>query len=111
MFAYSEFYTGQVRAAKTSLLALGLLFGIALSPLNHACDKPLAPDLPDPTTAVLAEMVKAQNEVKQYIKQGGEYLKCVKDDAQHDLVVDEMRDIGIKFNDIVKGYKVRVASK
>ena len=102
-------YTGL--GMKIHKLVLVVMLGSGLSGPVYSCDQPLVPDLPDPSKAVLAEMVKAQNEVKQYLKLADDFLKCTKDDAQHDLVVDRMRDIGTKFNDVVKAYKARVANK
>ena len=72
-----------------------------------ACTKPDKPTLPDPNTAVVAEMVKAQKAVKKYLAAGDKYLGCVRGDLYHDVMVKEMKKVGDSFNASIKAFKAR----
>ena len=72
-----------------------------------ACTSHEAPALPDPETAVLAQMVKAQNEVKNYIKSQEAYLSCTKSGLRYDRAFKEMKRVASDFNSITKAYKAR----
>ena len=78
--------------------------------MSLACTKPEKPELPDVDSAVLAQMVKAQKEVKRYLKLSEEYLACEKNDSRHDRMVSEMKSLGSNFNKLVKNYKARSQS-
>ena len=80
------------------------------SGLTFACTKPVAPELPDISTAVTAQMVKAKNEVKAYMTDAEAYLDCVKDDIEHNAMVDDMQKLAEKFNAMVRTYKARMAN-
>lgn len=88
-----------------------LVAGIfALSLTNGAyaaCTSHEAPALPDPETAVLAQMVKAQNEVKNYIKSQEAYLSCTKSGLRYDRAMKEMQKVASSFNNITRAYKAR----
>ena len=56
------------------LSAITTLF---ISGVSLACDKPEAPTLPDGAAASEAQMIDAQQAVKQYLKLGDVYLKCL----------------------------------
>jgi len=88
-----------------------LIFASLLSPcVAVACDKPAPPVLPDPDTAVTAQMVKAKNEIKSFIAMAEAYLKCVEaDDGSYNLMVEEMQAAAEEFNVIVRKYKKRMA--
>lgn len=76
-----------------------------------ACDKPTAPELPDPATAVTPQMIKAKNEVNAYIDAAKQYLDCIKGNAgRHNAMVDEMEKVADKFNAAVRAYKARMAN-
>lgn len=72
-----------------------------------ACTSHEAPALPNPETAVLAQMVKAQNEVKTYIKSQEAYLSCTKSGLRHDRAMKQMQKIASSFNTITRAYKAR----
>lgn len=92
--------------AKALILATLLSSGTAL-----ACDKPVAPVLPDPATAVTAQMVKAKNEIKSFIAKAETYLACVESDANsYNSMVEEMQAAADEFNVIVRKYKKRMSS-
>ena len=88
-----------------------LLIATATFSLNTlACDKPGAPELPNPDQAVTAQMIKAKNDVKAYIKAAESYLACMKDTAKYNSMVDEMQVTADQFNSIVRKYKARMAA-
>ena len=82
---------------------------VAFSHVGFACDKPSKPELPDPTTAVTPQMIKAKNDVKAYLKAAETYLECKITTKQHNRMVDEMRGVADSFNGIVRAYKARMA--
>ena len=83
----------------------------SLSAITMACDKPVAPVLPDPESAVTAQMIKAKNEMKAYIDQAEVYLKCVEaDKAKYNQMVDSMQEAADNFNTIVRKYKDRMGA-
>ena len=89
-----------------------LLFAsVLIASSSFACDKPAPPTLPDPDTAVTAQMVKAKNEVKAFITAAENYLQCVERDvASYNAMVDVMQRAAEEFNAIVRKYKKRMAS-
>lgn len=88
-------------------LLLLVAIGLFSSQLQAACEEPEAPDLPDPETAVLAEMVKAQKDVKKFISEGEEYLKCQKGVQKYNRMVEQMKEVGDNFNASIKAFKAR----
>lgn len=91
------------------LLFPALVFA-CYAPLSLACTKPEAPELPDPETAVTPQMVKAQNDMKAYIDAANAFLKCNRNSAHHNSMVDQMESHATKFNGIVRAYKTRMGS-
>ena len=76
-----------------------------------ACDKPNAPELPDPSTAVTPQMIKAKNEVNAYLEAAKAYLDCVGSNAsRHNAMVSEMEKVADKFNTAVREYKARMSA-
>lgn len=60
---------------KLSVIALSFSACLALPAL--ACEAPgNKPEIPDPLTAVTAQMVKSNNEVKEYVRSYEAYLNC-----------------------------------
>ncbi len=90
-----------------SVFALMVVFWCTVPARVLACEAPTPPDMPDVETAVLAEMVKAQNQVKKFIAAGNEYLECEKDDDLHNQMVDLMHDVGEDFNKVIKDFKAK----
>jgi|GEM_PF-4238669 len=82
----------------------------SVSSMSMACDRPNKPELPSVETAVLAQMVKAQKDVKKYLKTSEAYLKCERNNGRHDKMVNEMTRVGTTFNKLVKAYKEKSAS-
>lgn len=73
-----------------------------------ACDKPDAPVIPDPASAVTAQMVKAQNDVKSFISSAEQYIKCERRDNQREAMASEMEAVADKFNQSIREYKARL---
>ena len=84
-----------------------VVVAVSFAQVGHACKEATLPQLPKADTAVLAEMVKAQKEVKKYLQTSEEFLKCVRDDRRHNDVVDKMHDLAARFNTLTKAYKAR----
>lgn len=51
----------------------------AFSATAWACEAPQnKPEIPDPTTAVTAQMVMSNNQVREYVRAMEEYLNCAR---------------------------------
>jgi hypothetical protein len=88
-----------------------VLAALLCSPFASACDKPVAPELPDPNAAVTAQMVKAKNDMKDYIAAAESYLKCVEADTRsYNAMVETMQKAADEFNTIVRKYKARMGA-
>jgi len=87
-----------------------VLSTVLFSGLTHACDKPVAPLLPDASTAVTAQMVKAKNQVKAYMSSAEAYLECAADAAAHNEMIDNMKQVADAFNSAVRAYKDRMTN-
>ncbi len=90
---------------KKSLFAATILSVLAAPAL--ACDKPQnKPAIPDPTTAVTAQMVKSNNEVKAYVKATEEYLSCAgMSSSEVRKAEDELRAYADAFNKTIREFK------
>lgn len=94
----------------TKAIAFSALIMIS-QPGWSACSEPSKPQLPDPSTAVTPEMVKAKREVKQYMSDVDNYLNCKRlNTRQHNSMVDKMQSVANSFNDIIRQYKQRQGS-
>lgn len=92
-------------------MKLKLLMTLLTVAVTHqaaaACKAPVEPTLPNVDTAVLAEMVKAAKDVKQYLADGNKYLGCVRSDSEHDRTVERMRLLADNFNELTTTFKAR----
>lgn len=79
-------------------------------PVFAACDKPEPPEIPDPNTAVTAQMVKAQNDVKAFVAAAEDYLKCERNNFKADKMVEEMKTVADDFNKSIRAYKERMGA-
>ena len=86
-------------------ILIALIFGSLITGRVFACTPPEAPVLPDPATAVLAEMVKAKGDVQKFISAGDEYLACEKNTAKYNAMVDLMQQTGEDFNKRIRKFK------
>ncbi len=75
----------------------------------YACSKPaVKPEFPDPQTAVSAQMVKANNEVKTYVKEVQDYLGCARlSKSAEKKELDELKAYADSFNEIIRAYKAK----
>ena len=62
---------------KTSITSLLLVLASTSAFAALACDVPVAPPMPDGSSATLEEMISAQGEVKAFQAANAEYLECV----------------------------------
>jgi len=85
-----------------------LIFTALSGGAYSGCTAPEPPHIPDAETTVTAEMVKAQNDVKAFLSEAENFLKCNRNSSKHNKMVDEMKDVGEKFNNVVKAYKARL---
>ena len=89
--------------------ALLLLLSIS-SNLYADCIEAVVPELPNPDTAVMSDMLRAQDAVKQYIARQEKYLSCVGYGFRHDAVVDKMHEVANSYNNMARRYKSRMES-
>lgn len=94
---------------KKILLALSLCSVFLISTHALACSKPDSkPAIPDVETVVTAQMVKANNEVKAYVKAVEEYLGCAKlPRSQERQEVDDLKAFAEEFNVVVRAFKAK----
>ena len=80
-----------------------------LSSGAYACSKPSTkPEFPDPQTAVSAQMVKANNEVKTYVKEVQDYLGCAGlSRSVEKKELDELKAYAESFNEVIRAYKAK----
>lgn len=83
----------------------------AVSTMAVACEKPASqPEIPDAATVVTAQMVKANNDVKAYVKAVQDYVGCAglsRSDEKKEL--DALQKFAEDFNVVVRAYKARSA--
>lgn len=96
-------------SSKTSSLVVAVSCVLFSFSALAACEKPAKPELPDPASAVTPQMVKAKNDVKDYMTAAEAFLACNKNTKAHNSMVDEMNDVAGQFNGIVKSFKERMA--
>lgn len=72
------------------------------------CEEPQAPALPDVESAVTAQMVKTQNDVKSYIKAAETFIGCTNNKMVQRRVSKEMESVADEFNSLVRAYKERM---
>ena len=87
---------------------LSLTFALLFSANLWACSPPPTPEIPDATTAVTPQMIKAKNDIKTFMGAAETYLGCVKSNRKHDFMVAQMQDIAKQFNDAIKVFKARM---
>lgn len=75
------------------------------------CDKPAAkPEIPDAATVVTAQMVKANNDMKAYVKGVQDYLGCAGlPRSQEKQELDALKQFAEDFNQVVRAFKARSA--
>lgn len=96
---------------KPFVLALTIGASSLVSTLAVACEKPTAqPEIPDAATVVTAQMVKANNDVKAYVKAVQDYIGCAGlSRADEKKEMDALQKFAEDFNVVVRAYKARSA--
>ncbi|WP_049723059.1 hypothetical protein [Gilvimarinus polysaccharolyticus] len=92
------------------LLLMGcLLAGLTVSGYSAACSEPTQPgEFPDPASAVTAQMVKANNEVKAYVKAMEEYIGCSgMSRSEQKKAVKDLEEYAESFNKLIREFKAR----
>ncbi len=96
---------------KPFVFALAVCMSSLVSTMAVACEKPAAqPEIPDAATVVTAQMVKANNDVKTYVKAMQDYVGCAglsRSDEKKEL--DSLQKLAEDFNVVVRAYKARSA--
>ena len=94
------------------VMAISTLISVLLlaSVSQAACKEAVVPELPDPDTAVMNDMLRAQAAVKQYLLRQEQYLSCVGDNFRHDAAVDKMHDVAEQYNNTARRYRIRLES-
>lgn len=90
-------------------LTLGVI--VLTSNLAAACEKPASkPEIPDAATVVTAQMVKANNDMKAYVKSVQDYIGCAGlSRADEKKEIDDLKNFAEDFNQVVRAYKARAA--
>ncbi|BFM07137.1 hypothetical protein [Halioxenophilus aromaticivorans] len=96
---------------KCTIKTCALIGGLMITNAAWSCSRPDAPVVPDAAQAVTPQMVKAKNDVQAYMKAANDYLGCIRNDRKHNAMVSEMESIAGKFNNAVRDFKQRMASK
>lgn len=94
---------------KKILLLIAICYASLFALPTLACDKPAAkPEIPDAETVVTAQMVKANNEVKAYVKAYEDYLSCAKlSRGEEKQELDNLKQFAEDFNVVVRAFKAR----
>ena len=94
---------------KKTLFAASICAVLSVPGMALACEKPQArPEIPDPATAVTAQMVKSNNEVREYVRATEAYLACAKlSSADTRREEDELRTFADAFNQTIRDFKAR----
>lgn len=89
-------------------LLSALCFSVVFSAPVFACSEPAnKPEIPDPKTAVTAQMVKSNNEVKEYVKAQEDYLNCAKMSSREKRVAEkELVAYADEFNSAIREFKL-----
>jgi hypothetical protein len=74
------------------------------------CTEAAVPVLPDPDTAVMSDILRAQDAVKQYLARQEKFLSCVSDSSRHNAAVDKMHEVADQYNNMARRYKSRMES-
>ncbi len=96
---------------KAVVFALTLGVTSLASGLAAACDKPSdKPEIPNADTVVTAQMVKANNDMKAYVKSMQDYLGCAKlSRSEEKTELDNLKKFAEDFNVVVRAFKARSA--
>lgn len=100
-----------MRSIVSSLVLVSLGCLVSSLGMADACHGPNAPDsFPDATTASQADMVAAQQSVKQYLTDMESVLKCMESahqDQKHDQAIEDMKKVAAKFNAVLHAFRAK----
>lgn len=94
---------------KKTLFALSICSVLTIALPAFACTKPEAkPEIPDANSVVTAQLVKANNEVKAYVKAMEDYLGCAKlSRGEETKALKDLKDFAEEFNVVVRAFKAK----
>ncbi len=90
-------------------LAAGML--LAANAMGAECAAPNAPTIPNGASASLDQMQAAQADMKKFLADADDYMKCLDfkhsadTDDKHDKMTQQMQKSASAFNDQLKAYK------
>lgn len=92
---------------KNVLMISSFCIVLAAPGLALACEEPSdKPDIPDPETAATAQMVKANNEVREYVAAMEEYIGCSRMSSnQQRRAVSALEEFADDFNQAVRQFR------
>lgn len=98
------------RVAITTAIMLAGCLGSAVSRAD-ICHSPSAPStFPEPATASDSEIVAAQQDVKKYLADMENSLKCLTathNDSGYNHAVEDMQKTATAFNGVLRAYRAR----
>lgn len=94
---------------KNSILLATLCTALAAPGFAMACSPPDGkPAIPDPNSAETAQMVKANNDVKAYVKAMEEYLGCARmSGGEKRREITALEEFAAEFNEAIRVFKAR----
>lgn len=94
---------------KSFVIAGTFIMSCVVSSMAAACTKPAAqPEIPDAATVVTAQMVKANNDVKAYVKEMETYIGCAGlSRSEEKKEIDALKKFAEEFNQVIRAYKAR----
>lgn len=92
---------------KRALLISSVCIALSAPGLALACSEPdNKPEIPDPNEAETAQMVKANNDVREYVAAMEEYIGCARmSSGQQRRAVSELESFANDFNDAVRTFR------
>lgn len=89
------------------LMTCSFCFALAIPTLAMACEEPSEkPDIPDPETSATAQMVMANNEVRDYVAAMEEYIGCSRMNSnQKRRAVTALEEFADEFNQAVRQFR------
>lgn len=94
---------------KSFLSGMFFICMVALSGASFACSEPAQPaEFPDVATAVAAQMVKANNDMKAYVRAMEKYIGCAGMSRRDEVkAFEKLEAYTESFNKLVRKFKSR----
>jgi len=92
---------------KKALMISSFCVALAAPGLALACEEPSEkPDIPDPETAATAQMVMANNEVREYVSAMEDYINCSRMSSnQRRRAASDLESFADEFNQAVRRFR------